>query len=210
MRHFSQGIAAALCLCAAAAPAQDESDLLREMERAIEERDRQTSEPDAPSAAPPAAPPVTDQTDRWPEAEAPAAMPLRRGRMVDGGDVIAVLAAVERLGPARLTRTGDDRPVIVGVTDGIGYALHFEDCTDGARCRTLRLAGDFAGRRATPDLVALWNRERRFAYAFLGTGDMPRLQMDIVLEGGVSPANLDATLAIWRRVLGDFADRVGR
>ncbi len=212
MRRLAHAIAAALSLAfvAAGAPAQDEADLILEMERAIRERDRRAPEGEPPAAPAPAEESATADTPDQAERPGPGPRGLRRARLVDAGDPIAVLAAAERLGPARLARTSDDRPVIVGVSGGVGYSIRFEDCAGGAGCRSLRLRGDFGGRSAAPEAMALWNREGRFARAYLAAGATPVLEMDVNLAGGVSHANLDASLGIWRDVLAEFDRRIGR
>jgi hypothetical protein len=86
--------------------------------------------------------------------------------------------------------------------------IFFYSCEQG-RCRSFKYASGFRMKKK-PSLAAVnaWNRERRFARAFLDDEQDPHLQMDVDLDGGVTRAHLVETLSTWRAVLTLFAERI--
>jgi hypothetical protein len=55
-------------------------------------------------------------------------------------------------------------------------------------------------------MMADWNREKRFGKAYLDQDGDATVEMNVNLHGGVSLANLEATIDWWRLILDEFAD----
>ncbi|MGF1462229.1 MAG: YbjN domain-containing protein [Maricaulaceae bacterium] len=76
--------------------------------------------------------------------------------------------------------------------------------TPGRPCSAEFLAGYDLDAPLEPDVINLWNLDRRFAkVAVDGQGD-PYLQMDVNFYGGVSWANFLDTLDWWRIAVEEF------
>jgi len=107
-----------------------------------------------------------------------------------------------------LGRDSEGDPTISFKVEGLKCVIFFYNCEHG-RCRSFKYASGFSMKKK-PSLAAVnaWNRERRFARAFLDDEQDPHLQMDVDLDGGVTRTHLVETLSTWRAVLTLFAERI--
>ncbi len=73
-------------------------------------------------------------------------------------------------------------------------------------CKTLTFEAGWEGDDLTDEMMADWNREKRFGKAYLDEDGLATVEMSVNLHGGVTRANLDDTIDWWRLVLDEFAD----
>jgi hypothetical protein len=121
--------------------------------------------------------------------------------LVTAGDPGKILEIARGFGSAELETGAEGAPMIRGRMNGKRYSIFFNDCTDGADCGTIQFWTYMA---APPDALAAvndWNRDYRFAEAYLDRDGDVSIEMDVNLWGGVSPRNLDDTFDWWRLVL---------
>lgn len=129
--------------------------------------------------------------------------------MVDGSDARAVLDVARAYGSAALETLSNGDPNIIGRIDGIGYAVHFLNCTDNSTCGSLNFYTAFADVKPTLEQINAWNNGKRYGRAYLDSDLDAAVEMDVNLSFGVSRANLDSNFSIWRLVLTQFMDHIG-
>lgn len=120
-----------------------------------------------------------------------------------------VLDLVRNHGTGELERDATGDPMIVAQTGGIRYVVYFYDCDASSLCKSIqfRAAWNAPGEYSMRDMNE-WNRDRRFAKAYLDDDSDPTLEMDVNLDFGVTRDNLDDTIDWWRVVLTRFRDEV--
>jgi len=125
---------------------------------------------------------------------------------IDATDPARILAVVQGYGEAALTTDNLGDPLIKGRIAENHYRLFFYDCSEGRDCRTLMFAADRDGADLTDEMMAGWNREKRFGKAYLDENGNATVEMNVNLHGGVTRVNFDDTVDWWRLVLAEFAD----
>ncbi|MGR3542364.1 MAG: YbjN domain-containing protein [Hasllibacter sp.] len=92
------------------------------------------------------------------------------------------------------------------------FHVYFYDCDDRKRdCRSIQFASGWTIENP-PSLeqVNAWNRQNRWADAWLDDEGMPRLEMDVNMDGGGIPQdNLNDTVTIWIDMLSNYEDMIG-
>lgn len=135
-----------------------------------------------------------------------AAPAARAEEIIDATSPARVLAVVLGYGEAALTTDNLGDPLIEGRIGEKDYDLFFYDCDDGRRCKSLTFSAAWEGGDLTDEMMAGWNREKRFGKAYLDEDGNATVEMSVNLHGGVTRVNLDDTIDWWRLVLGEFAD----
>ena len=132
---------------------------------------------------------------------------LTQGLLI--GHPETVLDLVRNHGTGDLETDGEGDPMIVAETGGIRYVVYFYDCDDSVLCKSIqfRAAWNAPGAYSMRDMNE-WNRDRRFAKAYLDDDGDPTLEMDVNLDFGVTRDNLDDTIDWWRVVLTRFREEV--
>ncbi len=125
---------------------------------------------------------------------------------IDATGPARILAVVQGYGEAALTTDNLGDPLIEGRIDEKDYRLFFYDCSEGRDCKTLTFEAGWEGDDLTDEMMADWNREKRFGKAYLDEDGRATVEMNVNLHGGVTRANLDDTIDWWRLVLSEFAD----
>lgn len=129
---------------------------------------------------------------------------------IDATDPERILAIAHSFGEAALTTDNLGDPLIEGRIGEKDYRLLFYGCSEGRDCKTLMFSAGWEGDDLTDDLtdemMADWNREKRFGKAYLDEDGRATVEMNVNLHGGVTRANLDDTIDWWRLVLAEFAD----
>ncbi|WNO55007.1 YbjN domain-containing protein [Stakelama saccharophila] len=90
------------------------------------------------------------------------------------------------------------------------FTIFFNNCTDGKDCRTIQFYAGFAtSEPRTLSLINQWNREKRFAKAYIDDQNDPRLEMDLNLNnGGVARNNFVSDFRLWVRLLDAFKSHI--
>ena len=116
------------------------------------------------------------------------------------------------LGPEdrRAETDGEGDPLIRSSGNGSSFSIFFYGCTDNAACKALRFtAGYDLANGAKLETVEAWDRERRFASAYLDDEDDPFLQMDVNTDGGITQTNFEKTFELWQRLKVEFEEHIG-
>lgn len=127
--------------------------------------------------------------------------------LIDGSNPDGVMRAARQYGSAALASQPDGNPMVTGRIDGIPYNVHFRNCMDASMCKDINFRVGFLSKLSL-ETINGWNRTKRFARAYLdGEGDAI-LEMDVVLDGGVSEANMSEIFAYWRLSMKQFTSYI--
>ena len=125
---------------------------------------------------------------------------------IDATDPERILAIAHSFGEAALTTDNLGDPLIEGRIGEKDYRLLFYGCSENRDCKTLMFSAGWESGDLTEEMMAGWNREKRFGKAYLDEDGLATVEMSVNLHGGVTRANLDDTIDWWRLVLAEFAD----
>lgn len=131
------------------------------------------------------------------------------GQTLTGADTDAILDAAKMLGVASLHEQPNGDPLINGVAGKVAYQIYFKNCTANADCEDLNFYAGFAQTQPTLELINAWNRDKRFARAYLDEDGDAAVEMDLDLVQGVSAGYLAAQFSLWPQVLTEFTDHIG-
>jgi hypothetical protein len=140
-------------------------------------------------------------------ATAPAA--IQNVRPQDPGSVVRALQDGGYAAKLGVDKVGD--PMITSGVGGTTFQIFFYNCTDHKACATIQFQSAY---HVTPavnlDAVNQWNRDKRFARAYLDHDNDPVLAMDVDLDdGGVTPLLFVDNIEFWESLLPDFEKRIG-
>ncbi len=125
---------------------------------------------------------------------------------IDATAPARILALVQGYGEAALTTDNLGDPLIEGRIGEKDYELFFYGCKENRDCKTLMFFAIWEAEDLTDEMMADWNREKRFGKAYLDEDGNANVEMSVNLHGGVTLVNLDDTIDWWRLVLAGFAD----
>jgi hypothetical protein len=128
---------------------------------------------------------------------------------IDGSNADEILNIARGYGSATLTTQDNGDPRLDGKIDGVQYYVLFRNCTNNTACEDLNFYAGFLDNKPTLEAINAWNRDKRFAYAYLDFDLDASIVYDVNIEYGVTPKNLDATFSIWSHVLNQYADYIG-
>lgn len=126
--------------------------------------------------------------------------------MIDATDPDQIVNLIRGFGSAVLETDAAGDPLIVGRMEGTRFLVLFFGCNgSGAQCRSIqfRAAWETDGAHS-PAALNAWNRDKRFAKAYLDQVEDPILEMDVNLFEGVTTSNLEDTIDWWQIMLADF------
>jgi hypothetical protein len=111
---------------------------------------------------------------------------------------------------ARITTEPGGDPIIDARSGDIKYTVYFMNCQEGRDCYDLQLQSSFdVDQPLTPEWANEWNKAWAFGRAWVDENGDPSLSLTIHSAGGLSPADLENTLALWDSVLGGFIQDIG-
>ena len=128
---------------------------------------------------------------------------------IDGSGVNDILNLMRGYGSATLGTQDSGDPKISGKIEGQPYSIYFSNCTDNKNCEDVDLYAGYLGIKPSADKINAWNRDTRFARAYLDKDGDAGIDMDINLVHGVSADNLDSTLSIWAQLVKKYTAYVG-
>lgn len=154
-----------------------------------------------------------------------AALALATLSVAEAGEVLssvsprAFLAVLDREeGEATLDIVIGGDTTIEGRIDDQRYAVYFYDC-DGAgfdapagpdsACLGYEFRTYFAGIEADAEWVNEWNDENHYGALWLDHEGDVAVQLNMIVEGGVTEGNLSAAFTWWRRVLASARTHLG-
>ncbi|MEF2553013.1 YbjN domain-containing protein [Aurantimonas sp. A2-1-M11] len=127
----------------------------------------------------------------------------RAQSLVKAGDVDQIVDIARGFGSGTLEK--EDNIFVRGRIDGTLYAVFFNDCNaDRSECQSLQFYASWDGSEIDPAAINGWNRDKRFAKAYLDAENEPVLEMDVNLRHGVTRGNLEDTFDWWRLSLKEF------
>ena len=125
---------------------------------------------------------------------------------IDATAPARILALVQGYGEATLGTDNLGDPLIEGRIGEKDYELFFYDCKENRDCKSLTFSATWEAEDLSDEMMADWNRQKRFGKAYLDQDGNANVEMSVNLHGGVTRANLDDTIDWWRLVLAGFAD----
>jgi hypothetical protein len=133
--------------------------------------------------------------------------PARAQSLVKPTDIDTIIELARGFGSATIEK--GDTTYVKGRIEGTVYAIFFYDCdTEGADCKSIQFYASWEDAGVEADAINGWNRDRRFAKAYLDGENDPVLEMDVNLRHGVPRANLEDTIDWWRISLEKFKSDV--
>ncbi len=132
--------------------------------------------------------------------------------LITSADPESVLKAMQQAGYIAVIETDDyGEPAISSKVSLSNFSVYFFDCTKGRDCTSVEFSAGFGlSKPIDAEKINRWNRENRFAHAFVDEAGNPVLRMDLVLEApGVATENFGITLDYWRILLEDFERFIG-
>jgi hypothetical protein len=119
-------------------------------------------------------------------------------QMVSAKDPQTLVAALQAKGYQAELGSAGGEPAITSGAGGIKFTIFFENCSDGKNCTTVNFMTGFTDVEATLAKVNEWNRQNRFARAYIDGDDDPVLKMDVDLDHqGIARANFNEYVDIW-------------
>lgn len=146
-----------------------------------------------------------ERPGNWPRPEQPVATPEG---LVDASDPQPISDLAWRYGEASWDKDAQGDPLIRADMGGVPYRIEFYGCEGGRHCTDLRLVADAredADGAWTVPAIAAWNATRRYGKVSRPEDASARVEMNLVLQGGVTRQNLDASFDWWSAVLAEFA-----
>jgi hypothetical protein len=138
------------------------------------------------------------------------AAPVGASGLVDGSDPRIILEIARELGPAELGVDNVGDPQVTGAVENIPYAIFFYGCQSGRDCTNIQFTAGWITDDFDIGRINSWNREYRFARAWLDDEQDPIVAMDVNLEFGVTRENFEDTFLVWASILTSFAGLVER
>lgn len=137
------------------------------------------------------------------------AVPAMAAELVDATDPVRILNIARGFGSADLEKDSGGDPKIVGRIDGTRYHIYFYGCTNNKKCSSIQFRSAWLGKnRYTQSQMNEWNRTKRFASAYLDSDNDPVFELDMNLDYGVSPRNLEDSFSLWSSGLRSFVKNV--
>lgn len=128
--------------------------------------------------------------------------------LIDASNPQQVLEIAKGFGSAELGTDDVGDPNIVGRIDGTKYGVYFYGCKNGRDCTALQFSAGWSGVATNLTEINAWNRDNRFAKAFLDNDGDPRLEMDINADHGITRDNLEDSFEWWQVCLQQFNAQV--
>lgn len=123
-------------------------------------------------------------------------------------EMIAELLRVEGYEAEVDTRKDDADPSLSANYDGLKFGLFFWNCEKTRDCQSVEFYAGFKNHQLDLEKLNLWNRERRFARAYLDEEGDAVITMDLNVEpGGLERKLFVDSLNIWSSLLAQFEER---
>ena len=126
--------------------------------------------------------------------------------LIDGNSVDDILNLARGYGSAILGTQDSGAPKISGKIEGQPYTIYFSSCDSKTHkdCEDLDLYAGYLGVKPSLEKINSWNRDTRFARAYLDSDGDAGMDMDVNMLHGVSTQNMDSTLGLWAQLVKKF------
>jgi len=124
-------------------------------------------------------------------------------------DAYEVMLRMQRFGfEATMDTDSQGDPKIVAHVSDTKFRVFFYGCENNTHCSSIHFRAGYDLDNATYALkMNEWNREKRFAKAYIDDEGDPFLEMDVNLAfEGIGDDNFDDTLDWWRLLVEDFEE----
>lgn len=109
---------------------------------------------------------------------------------------------------ARIGTDGEGDPMIESAGAGAKFQIYLYNCENHSKCQDMQFSSGFDyddGKGPPLAKINEWNRDWRFARAFLDNEQDPILQMDVIFTNGEMSAEMfRENLQMWTAQLGAF------
>ena len=107
---------------------------------------------------------------------------------------------------AQVITGSDGKQHVKTAANGVSFGVYLFDCKEG-RCGSVQFAAGW-DTKGTQDQarVGVWNRDKRWARAYIDSSNDPWLEMDCDITPGGTYELLDDEFATWRSVVTQFHD----
>ena len=123
--------------------------------------------------------------------------------LVKPGEIDQIVDIARGFGSGTLEK--DETEYVRGRINGTLYVIFFNDCnSDRSECQSLQFYASWEGVPVDQAAINGWNRDKRFAKAYIDAENDPVLEMDVNLRHGVTRGNLEDTFDWWRLSLREF------
>jgi len=138
-------------------------------------------------------------------AVALAACSPASAQMASAKDPNSLVKALQAKGYQAKLETAGGEPAIRSGAGGVQFTIFFENCTDGKACTTVSFFTGFTDVEGSLQQVNEWNKNNRFARAYIDKDGDPVLRMDVDLDhAGIPAANFNEYLDIWASLTPKF------
>lgn len=125
--------------------------------------------------------------------------------IIAADDLAAMRDLARGYGEAELTSVEDGDPVIVGEINGAAYQLFFLACTDEhTDCGVLNFYAIWDVQGVAIDAINEFNRTQPFNKAYLTPDNLPVVELNLSMAGGVTRGQLDDAFERWTIALAEF------
>ena len=129
---------------------------------------------------------------------------------VSVADPPSLVAALQKAGyKAKLTQE-EGKPEIESSAAGATFYLYFQNCESKEGCEDIMVqsAYNMDKDQVTVETINDFNRDNRWARAYLDKDRDACVEMDLDLVQGVTPEYLASQFAIWKEVLTNFPEHI--
>ncbi len=142
-------------------------------------------------------------------ASTAGAQSFSQGNVILATDLAGIANIASGFGSIEQRTLDNGEPVLVGRIDGVRYAIFFYGCAHEDGCNSIQFYASFDNSQYGPFEVNTWNNDFRYAKATVSSdGEDVLLRWSINMEGGLTRANLENTIGLWRRMLTEFPDQL--
>ena len=102
-------------------------------------------------------------------------------------------------------KSGD--PKVESAAEGVNFIVYFYGCKNGANCGDIQFSAGFQKTEADANAINEWNKNQRFAKAYLDSDGDAHFETDVHLDDAGMPLELFKTyLDLWTSTLPAFRD----
>jgi hypothetical protein len=131
--------------------------------------------------------------------------------LINATNPATIKAIVESQGwPATLVSKPGEDPYLESNRGGLKFLVLFMNCDAGKKCKTLQYYMGFSdAKNVSLDRLNQWNKDKRFARAYLDDEGDPVLEMDVDVDfSGIPRENLGETFNTWASLMDSFREYV--
>lgn len=131
--------------------------------------------------------------------------------LINATNPATIKAIVKSQGwPATLVSKPGEDPYLESNRGGLKFLVLFMNCDAGKKCKTLQYYMGFSdAKNVSLDRLNQWNKDKRFARAYLDDEGDPVLEMDVDVDfSGIPRENLGETFNTWASLMDSFREYV--